>query len=242
VAHKLIIKPTPADVAESAAGLFVELAQAAAEVHGRFRVALAGGGTPAALYRLLAAEPYRLQIPWPKLDIFWGDERFLPAGHPGRNDTGVLPLLAKAGVPPANIHPVPFIPGDPDAAARQYQATLQDSAGPDRPLLDLALLGLGSDGHTASLFPGTAPLDETARLVVPNRAVYEDRHPERITLTLPALDAAATVLFLVTGTGKAAILRRVLSAAETPPLPAQRIRPASGRLFWLVDEAAMVAP
>ena len=100
------------------------------------------------------------------------------------------------------------------------------------------MLGLGSDGHTASLFPGTAALDETERLVVPNYAVYEDRFPERVTLTFLAINACETVLFIVTGSSKRDILRRVLAEPESAPLPAQRVQPASGHLFWLVDEAA----
>lgn len=239
--HELVVLADPEAVAQEAARRFVQWAQATVADRGRFRVALAGGGTPNALYQVLAGESYRSQIPWTQTEVFWGDERHLPAGGPGRNDTAVLPLLAQAGIPAANVHPVPYVPGNPDAAARQYEDVLRRQTQPRSPLLDLTILGLGNDGHTASLFPGTPALDEAARLVVANFAAYEDRHPERVTLTYPAIDASAVVLFLVTGASKQAILQRVLGAAENPPLPAQRVQPRHGRLIWLVDQAAASA-
>jgi 6-phosphogluconolactonase len=239
--HELVLLANPKAVAQEAAQRFAQWAQDAVAGRGRFRVALAGGGTPGALYQLLASEPYRSQIPWPQTDVFWGDERHLPAGDPGRNDTAVLPLLALAGIPALNVHPMPYAPGDPDAAARQYEDDLRRQTQPHTPLLDLTILGLGDDGHTASLFPGTPALDEAARLVVANYAAYADRHPERVTLTFPAINASAVVLFLVTGAGKRAMLRRVLGAPEDPLLPAQRVQPRLGRLIWLVDQAAASA-
>ena len=236
--YEQYIAPTPEALAREAAALFVDCAHAAVAERGRFRVALAGGSTPVALYRLLAAEPSRSQMPWAQTQVYWGDERHLPVGDPGRNDTEVLPLLGLAGAPAANVHPVPYEPGDVDTAAREYEQLLRSQTRRGEPLLDLVLLGLGNDGHTASLFPGTATLDETQRLVAPNYAVYEDRHPERITLTFPALNAATAALFLVAGEGKRDILRRVLGPREDPPLPAQRVQPAGGRVVWLVDRAA----
>ncbi|MEZ4768367.1 MAG: 6-phosphogluconolactonase [Caldilineales bacterium] len=234
----LLTKPDSEAVARRAAELLIDCAATATQLRGRFRIALSGGGTPGQLYRLLASPPYRGHMPWPQTEVYWGDERHLPAGDPGRNDTEVLPLLAELGVPDAQIHPVPFVAGDVAQAAAAYEQILRSQAAPGQPLLDLVLLGLGTDGHTASLFPGTAALDEAERLVVPNYAAYEDRFPERLTLTFPAFNASQTVLFLVTGASKRDILRRVLGDAESPPLPAQRVQPASGRLFWLVDEAA----
>jgi 6-phosphogluconolactonase len=151
----------------------------------------------------------------------------------------VIPLLAAAGVPEAQIHPVPYAAGDPDAAARRYEAELVAQRLPAQPLLDLVLLGMGTDGHTASLFPGTPALLEERRLVVANTALYEDRHPQRITLTFPALAEIEVAMFLVTGADKRSMLHRVLAPPEDLPFPAQRVRPASGRVLWLVDRAAM---
>lgn len=239
MSYELIINPDPAGVAEEAAVHLLAIAQAAVARRGRFRVALSGGGTPGLLYGLLVQEPYRSRMPWTQTQVFWGDERYLPAGHAGRNDTSVLPLLAQAGLPASNLHPAPFLPDESSSvAAERYENILLAGAVPGEPLLDLVLLGLGTDGHTASLFPDTPTLDETERLVAPNRAAYEDRFAERITLTLPAINAAAVVMFLVTGESKREILKRVLGRPEEPPLPAQRVRPASGRLLWLVDQAA----
>lgn len=238
MAATLLVQPDPAAVARQAAELLINAAAAAIQARGRFRVALAGGGTPGQLYRLLASPPYRSRMPWPMTEVWWGDERHLPAGDPGRNDSEVLPLLADAGVPASQIYPVPYVVGDVSQAAAQYEHMLRAKARPGEPLLDLAILGLGADGHTASLFPGTAPLEETERLVVPNYAAYEDRFPERVTLTFPAINACETVLFIVTGAAKRDILHRVLGPVQSPLLPAQRVQPASGRLLWLVDEVA----
>lgn len=238
----VIVRADPPAVAHAAAQMFVQWAREAVQKRGCFRVALAGGSTPGALYELLTHAPYRSQAPWAQTEVFWGDERHLPAGHSGRNDTALLPLLAHVGVPASQIHPAPYVPGDPDQAARRYEDVLRLTAQPDGSLLDLTLLGLGHDGHTASLFPGTPAVDETERLTAANYAVYEDRYPERITLTLPAINASAAVLFLVTGASKQAILRRILGPPADPPLPAQRVRPASGRLIWLVDQAAHGLP
>lgn len=236
--YNLLVEIDSSAVARRAAELFVDTARAAIEARGRFRVALAGGGTPGLLYRLLATPDYVERVPWAMTEVYWGDERHLQAGDPGRNDTDVLPLLVDAGVPEKQIHPVPFVRGNVGQAAAQYEQLLRAQARPGQPLLDLVILGLGTDGHTASLFPGTAALDETERLVVPNYAAYEDRFAERVTLTLPAINDCETVLFIVTGASKRDILRRVLAATQSPPLPAQRVQPASGRLFWLIDEAA----
>jgi len=236
--HELVVLPDAGAVAVEAAERVVAWALDAVERHGRFSIALSGGSTPSGLYRLLVADSYASRMPWERTHLFWGDERHLPPGDSGRNDTDVLPLLARTGVPAGQIHPVPYVSGDPAAAARNYQALLRQVSGLGGPLLDLVLLGLGSDGHTASLFPGTPALAEEERLVVPNHAVYEDRYPERITLTFPALNAAGAVLFLVTGSGKRDILARVLGDPEDPPLPAQRVQPAHGSPLWLVDRAA----
>lgn len=250
---ELIIADTAHAVAQEAARLLVDWAGKAVARHGSFRVALAGGVTPGILYRLLLSDPQRWQFPWADTDVYWGDERFLPPGDPGRNDCDVLPLLLTADVPESNIHPIPYeAPAQGELAgtdegerwrrmervAAKYERMILQRSDPETPLLDLVLLGLGTDGHTASLFPNTAALLETTRLVVPNQAVYQDRHPDRITLTLPAINGADIVLFLVTGESKRSILASVLGEPTDPPLPAQRVQPEQGRLFWLVDRAA----
>lgn len=267
---ELIIKEDPEAVAVLAADNVTGWAQAVVRARGRFRIALAGGSTPTRLYELLTAEPYRSQLPWRRLELYWGDERFLPAGDPGRNDASVLPLLAATGIPPNNVHPVPYLAGETkgagmdsgdeetepgsstsstlvrfsnrrtglELAAQDYDRLLREQARPGEPLLDLVLLGLGTDGHVASLFPETAALEEQDALAVPNTARYEDRHPQRVTLTFPAINAAERILFLVTGESKREILGRVLGPAEDPPLPAQRVKPGSGKLIWLVDRAS----
>lgn len=235
----LMVRPDPHAVAQEAAQRVVEIAQEAVERRGRFRVALSGGETPGALYRLLVAEPYRLQMPWGQTHVYWGDERNLPSGDPGRNDSQVITLLAEAAIPKVQIYPVPYVEGDPEASARQYEAMLVGQRRPGEPLLDLILLGMGTDGHTASLFPGTPALAEQGRLVVPNRAIYADRHPERITMTFPAIEAIEVAMFLVTGASKRSMLHRVLAPPEDLPLPVQRVQPASGQVLWIVDRAAI---
>ena len=242
MSQTVLVESDPAAVARQAAINVIDWARATVQARGRFRIALAGGGTPGQLYRLLASLDYASAMPWSKVEVFWGDERHLPAGHPGRNDTEVLPLLADAGVPASQIHTVPYVAGSVDRAAAQYQRLLTEGVGAGEPLLDLALLGLGTDGHTASLFPDTAALEETERLVTPNYAAYEDRFPERVTLTFLAINACERVLFLVTGVSKRDILRRVLGAPESPPLPAQHVQPASGQLYWLADSTAYPTP
>lgn len=251
---ELFIAETVHAVAQEAVRLLIDWAGTAMARHGSFRVALAGGGTPNALYRLLLSDPARWQMPWTDTYVYWGDERFLPPGDPGRNDSDVLPWLVKVGVPESNIHPIPYEAPDQDEllgtgeydrwrrmerAAARYERVIGHRLGPGEPLFDLILLGLGTDGHTASLFPDTAALQETSRLVVPNRAAYQDRHPDRITLTLPAINQAEIVLFLVTGESKRDILATVLGEPTDPPLPAQLVQPESGALFWLVDQAAV---
>ncbi|MEA3337334.1 MAG: 6-phosphogluconolactonase [Chloroflexota bacterium] len=244
---EVVVRKDPEAVARQAATWIVRWARAAVAERGQFRIALAGGGTPARLYELLAREPYRSILPVAQTEVFWGDERFLPHGNAGRNDTHVLPLLSEAGIPGQNINPVPYVAETSDKScadsrlarsAHLYEKQLQTRLEPGHPLMDVILLGLGTDGHTASLFPDTAALSVTDHLVAPNRSAYEDRHPERITLTFPAINASRIILFMVTGRGKRDILRRVLDTPESPVLPAQLVAPTSGNLLWLADEAA----
>jgi len=204
---------------------------------GRFRVALSGGSTPKALYALLASDRFKSRFPWQRVFWFWGDERFVPYDHPESNYRMVREaMLAKAPVPPENIHPIPT-DGDPEDAARRYERTLKADYGspdldPARPFFDITLLGLGDDGHTASLLPGDKLLDERRRWVA---AVAHGRPEVRITLTYPVLESSRHVAFLVAGEGKAAAFRRIRT--DDGRLPAARVHPL-GELIWFVDRAA----
>jgi 6-phosphogluconolactonase len=228
----------PAELARTAADEWRARALAAVADSGRFTVALAGGNTPGTLYRLLAdpAAAYRDELPWARTHVFFGDERGVPPDDP-RSNYGMAreALLARVALPPEHVHRIRG-EGDPAESARAYEEELRALLGAE-PRFDLVLLGLGADGHTASLFPGSAALEETARLVA--TASAPGRGPGRITLTLRTLGAAARVVFLVSGASKAAAFARVVSAgAGAELLPAARVRPRDGTVLWLVDRAA----
>ena len=234
---EIIIVPDAPALARRAAQRFTDLAGQALELRGRFIAALSGGSTPGALYRLLAAEPYRSQISWEQVHLFWADERCVPPGDPGSNyRLAYENLIARTPIPPENVHRVRG-ELEPRLAAQAYDRELQDFFFGPPPRFDLVLLGLGSDGHTASLFPGSDALEETERLAVAVTAFYDDRPARRVTLTLPALNAARHLLFLVSGGEKAEIVHTVLDDA-TAHLPAQRVCPIAGELTWLLDAAA----
>ncbi|HEY1753619.1 MAG TPA: 6-phosphogluconolactonase [Caulobacteraceae bacterium] len=202
-----------------------------------FRICLSGGSTPKRLYALLGSPPFVERFPWAKAAWFWGDERFVPYDDPASNYRMAREaMLAKAPVSSASIHPMPT-DGEPDAAARGYERTLKDAYGaealdPARPLFEIMLLGLGPDGHTASLLPGDPVLGERSRWVA---AVAHGRPEVRITLTYPAIESSRRVAFLVEGAQKAAILAAVRGGASD--VPAARLRPA-GEITWFVDAAA----
>jgi 6-phosphogluconolactonase len=221
-----------------AAAEFQSAAESEIAAHGRFTVALSGGNTPRALYALLAAE-FKDLIAWNKTHIFFGDERHVPPDHPESNyRMANEALLSQVPIPGENIHRV-RTELDPQSAAKDYEEQLRTQFRlnkNDLPRFDLMLLGLGDDGHTASLFPGSAALQETARLVVANWV--KKLKTFRITLTFPVLNHAAGVLFLVSGQGKAQILKEVLSSPGAAEFPAQRVRPENGRLLWLADQDA----
>jgi 6-phosphogluconolactonase len=234
---EIVIVPDAAAVAREAAQRFTALAVEAVDSRGRFSVALSGGSTPGALYRLLAGEPYQEQNPWQGIHLFWGDERCVPPDDPGSNfRLADEALISRVAIPPDHVHRVRG-ELEPAAAARAYERTLQDYFCGPRTRLDLVLLGLGGDGHTASLFPGSPALDERERLAVAAMVTYEDRPAQRVTLTPPAINSAREILFLVTGSAKAGIARAVLQDPEGN-YPAQQIQPTAGRLTWLLDSAA----
>lgn len=229
----------------TAAERFVALAAAATSTSGRFTVALSGGGTPRRLYALLATSQWASRVSWSRVEVFWGDERCVPATDPASNYRMAREsLLDHVPLDAARVRRVRG-EDEPEVAASAYERELRAAfatpAGPPRldsgACFDLVLLGLGADGHTASLFPHSAALHETERWAV---AVTASAAPaRRVTLTLPVLNAAADVLFLVAGRDKASALARVLEGAREPEaLPAQLICPLHGGLHWLVDAEA----
>jgi 6-phosphogluconolactonase len=216
------------------------LLAAAKAKDGIFAVALSGGSSPQLLYQHLAGPPYRETFPWSRTHWFWGDERFVPHDDVLSNYRMVREaLLSRAPIPDSNIHPVPTAGTSPEAAASAYEGELKSFYGakrldPARPLFDVTLLGLGPDGHMASLFPGTAVLAERDRWVA---AVFGAKSEARITLTYPALESSRNAAFLVVGQEKRAILARLLRGDDS--LPAARLR-ASGRV-WIFGDAAAAA-
>jgi 6-phosphogluconolactonase len=224
------------DLAQRAAGAVAAAITGAVQANGQCTVALAGGDTPRALYATLAAR-FNESLPWKHVHVFWGDERFVPSGDRRRNQAMAREtLLDHVPCPPANIHPVSTDALSSDAAAAEYEATLRRWFSSEWPLFDLVLLGLGADGHTASLFPGSSALDETTRWAVAATAPADP--PSRVTLTLPVFNNAALTLFLVAGAEKAPALRRVLAGADASILPAAGVRPSRGAVVWWVDRAA----
>lgn len=231
---RLEVAKDPEALARRVARWLTDLAIASSD---RFAICLSGGSTPRRLYQLLAESPYREALPWDRLHWFWGDERFVPWDHPDSNYGMVrAALLARAPIPPQNIHGIPTS-GTPEEAARAYERALMtyygsESLDPARPLFDVMILGLGPDGHTASLFPGTAALEERRRWAV---EVVGAKPEVRITLTYPPIESSRQAAFLVAGADKREVLTRTLAGNRA--LPAARIHPA-GNLTWFVDEAA----
>ena len=226
-------------LSDAAAVEFVSASQNAVSERGRFLVSFSGGATPEKLYDLLGRAPYRDQTDWAAVHAFWGDERCVPPDDSQSNYGQVLELLlSKVPLPPENIHRICGELGA-EAAADDYERVLKIfSTKPfDWPRFDLALLGLGTDGHTAALFPGSDV--DALRSVMPTSSAYGDRPSSRVTLTPPVFNSARSVMYLVSGSEKAAILAAVLQGEYRPAaLPAQRIRPNEGQSIWMVDRAA----
>ena len=232
-----------ADVDEAlriAAGQFAALARKIAAQGDSVHAVLSGGNTPRGLFQLLAAEPFAGIVPWQDIHFFWADERNVPPGNPDSN-YGVARqlLLSRVPVPPASIHRIPTGDGTAIEAADLYQRTLRETlpAANGLPRLDYALLGLGANGHTASLFPHRPSLRERQRLVVADHV--EEVNSWRVTLTAPLLNNAAQLTFLVTGEDKAMVVRQVITGERDPEAtPAQLIAPSNGMLTWILDSAA----
>jgi len=237
----LHILPDMAALNQVAAKLLVTLAQEAIAQRGCFRLVLSGGGTPSGVYKLLAKQPFRDEMPWQQTHLFWGDERLVPPNDDGSNYGQAMQLLLnKVSVPPENIHRAR---GElaMETAVANYTRQLQTLASDNQPpSFDVILLGMGSDGHTASLFPGS-PIAPT-EWVVGVTADYNGRPAQRLTFTPAVINQARHIIFLVAGSSKAESLQKVLYGPRQPEkLPAQRIRPASGTLTWLTDTAAAQA-
>lgn len=234
------IQPDAEHLMQAAAEMVVSVAAKAITERGRFSIALSGGSTPRALYRLLASVPYWEQIDWGKAHLFWGDERCVPQDDDESNYRMTREsLIEQVPLPAANIHRVH---GEmpPAEAAAAYEEELRQFFAGDIPRFDLILLGMGDDGHTASLFPHTAALDETEKWVMANYVAQ--KNVWRITLTVPVINAAWQVAFLISGAEKAGRLREVLYGTHQPhDLPSQLIQPTRGTLVWLLDTAAASA-
>ncbi len=243
-AREILVCDDDEAVAREAARRFTAHAAAAIQQRGRFAVALSGGRTPKRLYELLADDPYRDRVDWSLVHFFWGDERFVPSTNQASNyHMTEVALLNTLELSNGNVHRVRTEMDTADAAAAAYEREIISffqAAGGEIPKLDLVLLGLGTNGHTASLFPNSKLLYESYRLVA---AEYIDEVKQsRITFTTPLLNAARNVLFLVTGADKASVANEVLFGPPDPErLPAQLIHPTSSSESWLLDRAAAAA-
>src|SRR6266446_4381642 len=229
---------TPEQLAIAAAERFVNYEYPFHGEPDRFSVALAGGNTPRRVYELLATERFKHRVEWAKVDLFFGDERCVPPDHPDSNyGMAYETLISKVAIPAQNVRRI-IGEGNPEEGARLYEKQLRTFfAGLPWPRFDLVLLGMGEDGHTASLFPGSEALNEKSNWVVATK--QNESRQDRLTLTIPVFNHAARVMFLVTGTAKAARLAQVLRPqSEKDQLPAQAIQPVAASLEWLVDAGA----
>ena len=239
----VVVLEDAAAVAREGAARFVSLAKDSVAARGAFHVALSGGKTPAALFRRLAEDDLRGAVDWSRTHLYWSDERTVPPSHPDSNyGMAERELIARVSIPSQNVHRMEAERADLDRAAQEYEALLRKNlpAGPGGfPCLDLIYLGMGPDGHTASLFPGSSGLKETVRAVIAHDVIPPNFPPsKRMTFTFPMLNAARAVLFLITGADKKDRLREVLEGTHTPPYPSQTVRPAAGQLVFLTDRDA----
>jgi 6-phosphogluconolactonase len=232
------IVATAADLFHAAAEQFTRQGRLAIAAQGRFSVALSGGSTPKSLYALLASS--YPDFPWARTFLFFGDERFVPSTDPESNYRMVNEaLISKIAIPGQNVFRVKTEIRDAKAAAADYEAQLTrffDLKPGQFPRFDLILLGMGPDGHTASLFPDSEGLKEQSRLVIANWV--EKFRSYRISFTFPVLNRGAEIMFLASGPDKAEMVHQVLEVKMSPPLPAQRIQPSDGKLLWMLDESA----
>lgn len=238
VRTEIIIEASAADIASKGADIWRRSAQESMGLGGQFALAISGGSTPRRMHRLLSQEPYFSQLPWDKTHIFWVDERCLPVTHPDSNfGTAKKDFLDRVPMVPGQIHPMPgWIP--PEQGAVIYEKELKAFFQRNEnavPCLNLIFLGMGSDGHTASLFPGQASLEEKEKWVVSVKGGIPC--VDRLTMTYPVLNLAKRIVFLASGKDKAKVLKTVLEDTKAQ-LPAQKVRPSTGNLTWLVDREA----
>jgi 6-phosphogluconolactonase len=236
--------PSLPELSFAAAEFIAELAEARIKERNIFTLVLSGGSTPRLLYEALARQTISNRIDWQKTHFFWGDERYVPLDHPESNFAlAFKSLLSKVDVPPANIYRIPTELDSAQATAEGYEKTLRrffpPAVGSEEevhfPSFDLVLLGLGQDGHTASLFPGEAVLEERDRWVMAVDGANASPPVERITLTFPAINKARNVIFLASGPNKREVFQQVVNNPETSAYPAARVKP-SGNLLWFIDE------
>lgn len=231
------VHPDAEAASRAGAERFRDLARAAVDASGRFTVALSGGTAPERMYRMLGEEPFRSAIPWEGVHVFWGDDRCVPPGHPRSNFAMAdHAFLRSVPIPPANVH---RMRGElpPEEGARQYAAELESVFGPGVPRFDLIQLGIGPDGHTASLFPFDELLRERGRTV--GTALFRELGEWRISFTLPVINAARVIDVLAIGAGKANIVRTAIKGPLDPfRIPMQLIRPTEGEMIWTLDEPA----
>jgi 6-phosphogluconolactonase len=236
--HEFRVCANAEEVASAAADLFIDLSAAAIRERGRFRVALSGGSTPKRTYQLLAERGSK--VDWEHVDLFWGDERYVPADDPQSNFRMTSEaLLHHVPIPPIGVHRIRTEVDSPEAAAQDYEREIGNNfrATGAEPRFDLAFLGLGTNGHTASLFPNSGVLHEKTRLVVAD--FVDEVKMWRITMTAPLLNAARTIAFLVAGQDKAEVVHEVaFGPKDIDRLPAQLIQPTGGKLLWILDESA----
>lgn len=237
--QQIRIFPDPAALADAVARHIVERAHAAVADHQRFTIALSGGSTPRAVFQRLAQPDLNQQMPWSQTYVFWSDERAVPLDHADSNYRMACDsLLAQVPIPKEHIKPMLGQVEDLDAAAQHYARVIRSTVPGSPPRFDLLLLGLGPDGHTASLFPHSPQLQAAADLVVATPIAPLKPHVRRITFTATLINAAKEVLFLAAGADKAETLKRVLEGPqETEELPAQLVTPGSGPLIWMLDQA-----
>lgn len=232
------IYTNPQELAWAAALRFAGLAEQFVQESGKFTVVLSGGSTPKAMLSLLAEKPFADSLPWPSIKFFWGDERCVAPDHVDSNfRMATEALLSKIPLPPENVFRIHAEDEDHDRAAENYSAALRQALNSEAPQFDLVFLGMGADGHTASLFPGTEALKAMDRIAVHN--FVEKLGAWRITLTAQTINQARNVIFLVAGEDKAKTLKEVLEGEHQPEkFPSQLIKPVSGSLLWMTDEAA----
>lgn len=238
-AARVVVLDTPEELARRAAVEFQSSTAAVIGNTGRFAVALSGGSTPKAMLMALATPEFAAPIDWARVHVFWSDERCVPPDRPESNYAMARgALLSRVAIPSENVHRMPG-EVEPEAGAREYDETLRAFFGTFPPRFDLIYLGLGPDGHTASLFPNTEALDVTDAACAANRVVGNPVAPWRLTFTYPAINAARAVVFLVEGDAKASIVAEVLRGpCDLRRLPSQGVNPSNGTLTWLLDAAA----